>query len=454
MLKRIISFLALALALASPGAFAAQRAIAVISIDGMHPNYVLKADDYGLRIPNLRRLLRDGVHATGVRGVLPTVTYPSHATIVTGVWPAKHGIYANETWDPLRKNQGGWYWYSEDIQAPTLWQAAARAGYIVGSVSWPVTVGAPGVTYNIPEYWRAQTSDDLKLLRAVSTPGLLQQLQSTAGEYTLNLDAAEAGDRARTRYAIALIRQKGVRFLTLHLAALDHVEHSNGPFSPRAFQALEEIDGMVGQVETAMREVDPRAAICVVSDHGFGMADHRLNLDVAFIQAGLISLNPKASTPTITDWKAMPWIHSGSAAIILRNPEDRAIRAKVEGLLRRLAADPNSGIDRILDRKAIANLGGAPAAAFWVDMKTSFLIGSALDGPVVEPIASHGVHGYAPTHPELFASFLLAAPDARHGYNLGVIDMRSIAPTLATLLGIPFPSADLNGLPVLQNAAK
>jgi len=211
---------------------------------------------------------------------------------------------------------------------------------------------------------------------------------------------------------------------------------------------------MVGQVAAAMREADPRAAICIVSDHGFGAAEHRLNLDVAFVQAGLITLDPKARIPTIADWKAQPWIQSGSAAIILKNPNDASTHARVDELLHRLAGDPNNGIDRILDRKAVADLGGAPNAAFWVDMKTNFLIGSALAGPLVEPIALHGAHGYAPTHPELSASFLLAAPDARHGYNLGLIDMRSIAPTVASVLGIPFPSADLEALPVLQNAAR
>jgi predicted AlkP superfamily pyrophosphatase or phosphodiesterase len=40
-------------------------------------------------------------------GPMPSVTYPIHTTIVTGVWPAKHGIYANTTFDPLGKNQSG-----------------------------------------------------------------------------------------------------------------------------------------------------------------------------------------------------------------------------------------------------------------------------------------------------------------------------------------------------------
>jgi predicted AlkP superfamily pyrophosphatase or phosphodiesterase len=451
-MKKHLSLAIAFLAISVFGAEAAQRAVAVISIDGMHPDCVLKADEHGLRIPNLRRYLRDGVHASAVRGVLPTVTYPSHTTIMTGVWPAKHGIYANETWDPLRKNQAGWYWYAEDIKVPTLWQAAGAAGYVVGSISWPVSVHAPGVQYDIPEYWRAQTAEDLKLLHAISTPGLVEEFQKNVGEYTLDLDAAETGDWDRTRYAIAMIRQKHVRFLTLHLAAFDHVEHSHGPFSPRAMQALEEIDRMVGQVEAAMRAEDPRAAICVLSDHGFAAVDHQLNLNVAFVDAGLIRL--KAAAAGIEDWKAQPWIHAGSAAILLKDPKDDATRAKVGELLHRLALDPDNGIERILDPKEIAALGGARDAAFWVDMKPNFVIGAALTGPLARAIPLRGTHGYSPTHPELQASFLLLAPDARKGYDLGAIDMRSIAPTLAELLGVRFPSADLKPLPVLQPTAR
>jgi predicted AlkP superfamily pyrophosphatase or phosphodiesterase len=427
---------------------APHRAVAVISIDGMHPDNVLKADQFNLKIPNLRRYLRDGAHASSVRGVLPTVTYPSHTTMMTGVSPARHGIYANETWDPLHRNQGGWYWYAEDIHAPTLWQAASRAGYVVGSISWPVTAGAPGIAFNIPEYWRAQTPDDLKLLRLVSTPGLVADFEKNVGEYTVNLDDVEAGDWNRTRYAIAMIQRKGVRFLTLHLAAFDHVEHSDGPYSARAFAALEEIDKMVGQIEAAIRKADPRAALCVVSDHGFAAVDHQLNLNVALVKAGLLQLN--AGGTAIQDWKAQPWSSAGSAAVILKDPADAATRAKLEEVLRSVAADPANGIERVLDRNAIAALGGTPAAAFWVDMKSNYALGAALTGPLVREISRRGTHGFAPTHPDLQASFFVVAPGVRKGYDLGAIDMRSFAPTFARLLGIDFPGADLPPLPAFE----
>src|SRR5690349_25116499 len=93
-----------------------RTSLVMISIDGLRPDYVLQADRHGLRIPTLRALLRRGSYATGVRGVTPTVTYPSHTTLVTGVAPARHGITNNATFDPLGKNQDGWYWYSNDIR--------------------------------------------------------------------------------------------------------------------------------------------------------------------------------------------------------------------------------------------------------------------------------------------------------------------------------------------------
>src|SRR5580658_3399177 len=172
-----IALLAVLSALLAVAQTAPDRALLVISIDGMRPDYVSAADQHGLKIPNLRRIRDTGSHASGVRGVLPSVTYPSHTTIMTGVWPAKHGVFANTTFDPLGTNQSGWFWYAEDIRVPTVWEAAAKAGYVVGSVSWPVTVGARGISWLIPEYWRASTDEDIKLMRAISTPGMMKEFE-------------------------------------------------------------------------------------------------------------------------------------------------------------------------------------------------------------------------------------------------------------------------------------
>lgn len=428
------------------------QTLLVISLDGLRPDYVTKADEHGLKIPHLRRILREGAHATGVRGVLPTVTYPSHTTILTGVWPAKHGIYSNVVLDPFGTNLNGWYWYADDIRVPTLWDAAAKAGIVTASVSWPVSVNASGVRYLIPEYWRAPKSvDDSKLRRAISSPGLMDELGKTAGIYIGDLDNAEEGDRSRTRYASALLRDKHARFVTVHLAALDHLEHAAGPFSPVANATLEMLDNLVGDLETAAHAGGKDVTICVLSDHGFTRIDHELNLLGAFVDAGLVTLDPKSTNPShISAWQAYPHPDGGSAAVLLKDPSDQATSAKVETLLRKLAADPANGIAQVLGPAEIAKLGGRPDAAFWVDMQDNFSVTAAGEGPLVSERKLGGTHGYSPSHDALLASFFIVGPKIVAGKNLGEIDMRSVAPTLAKVLGVGFPTADLPALNVTK----
>src|SRR5258706_13925729 len=101
--------------------------LVVISVDGLRPDYVTAADAHGAKVPHLRKFLHDGTYAQGVTGVIPTVTYPSHTTLMTGVWPAKHGILANQTFDPQQKNHEVLNWYEEDIHDPNFWDATSAA---------------------------------------------------------------------------------------------------------------------------------------------------------------------------------------------------------------------------------------------------------------------------------------------------------------------------------------
>ena len=413
--------------------------LVMISVDGMRPDYVTEADAHGAKVPNLRRFLREGTYADGVVGVVPTVTYPSHTTLVTGVWPAKHGIFANTTFDPLQKNQGGWYWYAEDIRVPTLWDAAAAAGRTTASIQWPVTVGAH-ITWDIPEFWRASTPDDAKLLRAVSTPGLLEEAGRELGPYRGGIDTSAEGDVNRGQYTEWILEKKHPAFLTLHLSALDHIEHETGPFSPEDIAVLETLDDTIGKIRaTAERLAPGRAYIAVVSDHGFVRTDARLNLFPLFREQKLITVDEKGK---ITDWRAIPWVTGGSAAIMLKDPNDAATLTQVRELLDKVASDPANGVDRILDANELHKRGGYPPASFFVGLKPGWKTGSSLDGPVLSKIKLGGTHGGLPDLPELHASFFLIGPGVPPGRSLGLIDMRDVAPTLAHLAGLSLPTAD------------
>jgi predicted AlkP superfamily pyrophosphatase or phosphodiesterase len=423
----------------------------MISIDGLKPEYVTQADARGLKLPYLRSLLRNGTYAEGVVGVWPTVTYPSHTTLLTGVSPAAHGIYNNLEFDPQLRYSGAWNWYASQIKSPTLWKVAHAAGLSTASIGWPVSVGATDVDWLIPEFWRgadpsaASNPADRLLLAALARPNtLLQQLQPTAGPYMMGNDTSIGGDEAKTRYALEILRKFKPAFMTIHLSSLDDAQHAHAPFSPEADRTLESIDGMVARLAAAALANNPSAVLVVVSDHGFMNISHLVNLYIPFLQAGLIqaTVNPQTNAPAITSWKAEPWMAGGMAAIMLHDSSDRETEKPVRALLDKLAAYPANGIAEILDRDAITKREAFPDAAFLVVLKPGYYTGPATTGSLVTEIpGNRGSHGFSPEYPEMRASLFVMGSGIAHHRDLGVIDMRQIAPTVARILGVPMPAA-------------
>lgn len=441
--------LALALFLAaSPGLAQGPPSVLMISVDGMRPDYVTHAEEHHLKLPVLRSFLRSGTYADGVTGVFPTVTYPSHTTLVTGVWPAQHGIVNNTRFDPERKMDGAWFWYEDLIKVPTLWSGAHAAGLSTASIGWPVTTDARDIDTLIPEYWRASVSlptnpDDRHLMNALSRPdGELDRIAARTGvAYMQGNETSAAGDEIKTVYALDILKQHKPKFMTLHLSSLDEEEHLHGPFSDEANADLEQIDSMIGRLIQQERANDPNAVIVIVSDHGFADIDKMVNLGAAFVEAGLNTLSPDGTS--VVSWQAQPWAFGGMFAIMLHDPGDAAVQAKVHTLLQQLAAVPSNGIEDVLDPAAVARLGGVPEASFVVTLRKGYAAGAGLRGDLVTAIPGHrGTHGYNPqTTPEMRASFFAEGANFPPGKDLGIVDMRSIAPTIAHLLGVTLADA-------------
>jgi predicted AlkP superfamily pyrophosphatase or phosphodiesterase len=419
--------------------------VLLISVDGLKPEAITDAPAHELKVPNLRAFMRDGMYANTVRGVLPTLTYPSHTTLVTGASPAKHGIYGNTTFDPLNRNEKGWYWYAEDIKVPTLWDAAAQAHLTTGNIYWPVTVGAP-ITYNLPQIWRTATDDDLKLQRALSTPKLEQEMSSVLGRYPGGEEETVNEDEVRARFALRLLEMKHPDLLAVYLSGLDTEEHKSGPFSKDSNAVLERLDTVVGTLRAAAEKAAPgRATICVVSDHGFAAIQHDVNLYAAFREAGLLSVDDAGK---VTAWQAVPWPAGGSAAIMLADPADGAVRTRVKTLLDKLAGDPANGIDRIVGGDELHGQGGFPDAVFLVALRIGYEVSNSYSMPLIVKPANLGMHGFLPSNPEMRSAFFMVGPRAAKGRALGEIDMRQIAPTLADVLHVQLQGAELAALPL------
>jgi predicted AlkP superfamily pyrophosphatase or phosphodiesterase len=412
--------------------------VLLLSIDGLMPSQVLRADVLGLKVPNLRRLTVDGAFASGVRGVVPAVTYPSHTTLLTGTSPAHHGVLMNTPFDPLGLNKNGWSWYAKDIRNPTLWSAATSAGLVTANLCWPVSVSAP-VTYNVVQYWRGSPDEDRKLYDALSTPGLLDELQAALGPLPYGLDFGVEADETRARWAEQLIRTKRPSFITAYLGSLDETEHRSGTSAEPALAVLERLDAVVGRLRAALEAVaEARFVLAVVSDHGFADYSKEMKLGALLAERGLMQLGPG---PKVTAWSAAPWIAGGTAAIVLRDQNDLAAKQSLARLVEELEADPKYGVSRVFRGAELDALGGFSGADTVIALKEGFKFGSQLKGPVITN-RKGGTHGYLPDEPGMDAVFFVVGQGVPAAHSLGRIDMRDIAPTLAAMLGISLSAAE------------
>lgn len=413
--------------------------VILLSIDGLKPDYVTEADKHGLKLPNLRRFVKEGIYASGVKGVAPTVTYPSHTTLLTGVAPNTHGILNNSPFDPFGKNASGWYWYAEDIKVPTLWTVARQAGLVTANVDWPVSIGAD-VDYNIPQFWRAEVNEDHKLLRALATKGLLEEAEKDCGTYPAGYQYDLPDDVKRAKFVAWMIEKKRPHFLTAYFAALDEAQHHTAPYSKTTFETLEGLDALVGQVRAAAeRAFKGNYVFAIVSDHGHITADKELHLNAALQQAGLLELDAQQK---LKSWRAYAWSGGGAAGIVLQDPRNTAERQQVRDLLKRLALNPASGIEAVAEGAELSALGGFSNASFAVSLKPGYKMGGALHGEPFRVGKAGGMHGYLPGPRDMEAAFFAVGQPLPAAKNLGGVEMRDLAPTLAHVLGLALPKAE------------
>jgi predicted AlkP superfamily pyrophosphatase or phosphodiesterase len=433
----------------------ARRAI-IISLDGLDARYINRRDEFGLKIPNLRRLMAEGVAARGIVSVFPSVTYPAHTTIVTGASPARHGIYGNELLDaPVGAAWREWYWYARDIRAETLWDAARKRGLKVGLVSWPVGVGAGD--YNVPEIIKfgGTLMDTLARIKKNSIPqDLVGEMErrdiELYGETPLYGKATkDEQDDMRTRMAEYIITEKRPELMFVHLFDLDHFQHDKGPFTPEAFAILEKSDAYVGRILEAARRAGTlnETAVFIVSDHGFLPVSKQMHPGVLLERAGLLRVREERGEKgkpavVVTEWRALPFVTNGSCAIILRDENDAGTRRKVLDIFRPLASREGSGIRQALAGGSLRALGANPRAALMLDAADGYAFGTNYTGELVTENPQRGAHGYLPTRPGYKASFIAAGLEIRRGTRLGTIRMIDIGPTIARLLRLTLRDAE------------
>ncbi len=415
--------------------------VIMISIDGLVPDYYLEPARLGLKVPNLVKMKLGGAYAHGVEGVFPTVTYPAHTSLITGVRPAIHGIIQNRIFEaPTETQTREWYWFSEALKTETLWSMAKKAGLVTASVGWPVTVGAD-IDYNYPEISDPEGTPRGTRSAKYATPGLLAKALPEGAA------ADNSTDGRRCAISEHIITAHKPNLMLIHLIELDGAHHKNGPRTPPSIAIAERMDAYVGRIIEATRKagIFDRTTFFLVSDHGFAEVTAKFEPNVLLVKEKLITLGSDGKP---TDWKAAAWPAGGSCAIVLRDTNDKETAAKVAAMFNRIAAKKGP-ISRVLGQVELKRMEAVPTAFLMLDAAPGISFDALMTGPESHEAKDYrGTHGQLPSRADMHSSLIVYGGVTRVGAKMILARMIDIGPTGAAVLGLRFSNPE--GSPISE----
>lgn len=410
--------------------------VVIISLDGFTGDAMA---DASLPVPTLRKLAaRGAVAAKGMRPVNPTVTWPNHTSMVTGVHPAKHGVLFNG----LLVRQPGlapriepWRDKSEMVRARTLYDIAHARGLTTAQVDW-VAIQNPGtITWEFGE----RPNPEGRVARELVAAGVLTEddLANFAGRNIVYRD------HIWTQAAAHIIRTHRPNLMLFHLLNLDSTQHRYGPRTHAATSAMALLDTQVAEILRAVEDagLTARTTVFVVSDHGFKAVKRQIRPNAAFARAGL--LTAQEGKVVKADVYSVPEAGTALVYVTKEDPGGELLaraRKALEGL---------EGIERVIEPKEYAELGlprpaeSDQAGALFLTARDGYAFTADPGEPaVVDAPPGSGSHGYVASDPDLRALFIASGRGIREGVTLDTVNTVDIAPTAATLLDLELKAVD------------
>jgi len=409
------------------------RMVVLISLDGF-PAYAL--EDPRLPIPTIRKLAREGAIATSMQPINPTVTWPNHTALVTGVDASEHDLLFNgllvRTPSGAQPSVEPWRDKEVLVHAPTVYDVAYRAGLTTAQVDWVAIYGAKTITWKFPELPDPEGPVEQTMIAdGTVTADQLQKFEDSSQAWQ---------DEIWTDAAVRILKQHKPNLLLFHLLTGDDTNHEYGPMSHASFTAMGLLDSYVKRIVDALQEegVMRRATVIVVSDHGFRKIRHKLHPNVLLRETGLITGDYK-------HLRGDAWVAStgGTAMVYVSDP---ARKEELIPKLRRILAN-REGIDRVYEPNSFAELGLPLASAsdqgpdLVLSALPDYSFANEAEGSYVTGIDEGGTHGYLNTDPKMQAIFVAWGAGIASGVRLDKISNLDVAPTIAAILGIDMKTA-------------
>lgn len=408
--------------------------VVLVSIDGFAAYHLFNEQ---LHLPNIRALIDKGVWFASSETVFPSVTHPSHTTIVTGVEPRLHGVTSNsmtnrrtgENFHPTNKAR------REIVKVPTLFDAAKAKQLRTAGFFWPETKEDPSVDHNIPEVFNKEGKGDIS---AVSSKWM-DELKSANVPIDLYFrwygsERQGAGDALLAEAAAYTIGKYKPNLLAIHLLLTDEAQHHYGPHHYEASAALTNADYCVGILRKAVEKagIAGETTFVVTADHGFHSVYQEINIRPAFEKAGLLDKIRLRGGGWSMAVELTDKFNQSTDMPILRQTFDTL---RSQGIVKRVAGPEDM---HALGQPRFEESDYATGQYLLMPDIDHFLVADAASSsmePRPRKTPAHS-HGYLPQHPRMYPILVLSGAGIKQSVTLPHARNIDIAPTIAHLLGL------------------
>ena len=417
----------------------------VISFDAVSSDDIDKLE----KLDNFKYLMDNGSVIKNVESVYPTLTYPAHATIMTGMYPKNHGII-NNTLNKFSDINPNWYWYRKYIKTKTLYDLASEKGLTTAALLWPVA-GRSSINYNLAEIFAPKPWQNQLVMSALAGSLKYQlDLNKRFGHLRNGLSQPALDNFVHESVKYTIDKYKP-NLLLIHYTDVDTNRHYHGYNSNEANDALLRHDKRLGEIIKALKEANifEESTIVALGDHSALDGDYMIRLNSLFRENGLLEVNKKG---IITSYKAVAKNCDGSSYVYLKDKNDTDTYKKVKELLENLKNSDKSPIDFILNSKEAEDEGADPNCSFMVEGNLNYYFVDETLGKVIEkvkesevgkvPHRTKATHGYHPKKPNYNTFFMAFGKGIKKGVKIDGGKLINHGPTLAKILGVDLGKTD------------
>lgn len=397
--------------------------------------------DRARSLPNLLKLVKNGAYTTSLKSVYPTLTYVVHTTMVTGVYPDKHGVYHNNPLQPFtREKDQSWFWYKRDVKVPAIYDVLREHHMKTAGILWPVT-GRASISYNIPEIKAIKKENQAVKILKNGSPLFSIGMEKKFGKQRKGIKQPYL-DNFTAMCAADTIKRKKPELLLMHLIDLDDAKHQYGTDSMEIEKVLIRMDQRLGDIIKAAEEAGllENTVFLVIGDHGQINIRYKVRLNQLLKENGLIY-----EENGILKWRAYVQSAGGAAYVHIKEKDDK-VRQQVLNILQKAIAENNYGIEKLYTRPELDALHAEPCVNYMLEAEAGYCFDDSLEGPVISDLKKEGIkyatHGFSPDKADYKCNLVISGDCIKKEYRLGEIQMVDIAPTIAEILGIPFKNGD------------